>query len=767
MREGTPRARSWPGRGHGWTRRGVLRLSAGAAFAATGAGPRTSLAPSAPPGTYGVGSFRLTLSRASSGEPMLRIVHAAEPNRALWESLPTGGFLAAGVGRASIAENTTPASGFAVRDTVLVRYDRQTLTSVTASDRAITFIGTLTGDHGGVDYAMTWTAPLDSHLRFEVKLSGPAAAACNRLRLRCAAAPDEHFFGFGQQLTYFDQTGRVLPILVQEHGVGRGLPVITQLVALRYGSRSAGSWYTTEVSVPHYLTNRRRSLFLETTEYCQFDLSRPGRVELELFAPTIAGRILYGRTPLDLIESYTDYAGRMRPLPDWVHDGVLVAVQGGTARARQKLAELVRAGVPVAAFWIQDWVGQRQTPAGSQLWWDWRLDTARYPDWDGLRAELQAHGARVLIYINPFLANQAGHDQLYAEAVRAGYLVKTAAGTPYLIPNAGFSAGLLDLSNEQARSWIKGLIKERMLGQAGASGWMADFGEALPFDAVLASGEPAATWHNRYPEEWARVNREAIEEAGHGTDAVFFCRSGYTQSPGIATLFWLGDQLQSWDGFDGLKTAIVGALAGGVSGFSLVHSDTGGFDSIEVPLPGGRSLPIIHRSKELLLRWMELSAFTPVFRTHEGIAPEVAWQVDGDAATLAHFKRCAELYRAWGFYRRAMVAEAASTGHPVMRHLVLHYPDDPQVLGLRYQYLLGPDLLVAPVVEPDATAVRLYLPAGEWRHVWSGAAVGRAGGTWHTAQAPLGQPALFLRRGSPNETALLQALTAVGRSTPA
>lgn len=101
---------------------------------------------------------------------------------------------------------------------------------------------------------------------------------------------------------------------------------------------------------------------------------------------------------------------------------------------------------------------------------------------------------------------------------------------------------------------------------------MADFGEALPFDSVLYGDASPAIWHNHYPEQWAKVNRLAIEEAGRGDDIVFFNRSGYTQSPSHGTLFWLGDQLQSWDEFDGIKTAVVGLLSGGMSGFSLLHS---------------------------------------------------------------------------------------------------------------------------------------------------------------------------------------------------
>jgi hypothetical protein len=91
---------------------------------------------------------------------------------------------------------------------------------------------------------------------------------------------------------------------------------------------------------------------------------------------------------------------------------------------------------------------------------------------------------------------------------------------------------------------------------------MNDFGEALPFGGKIHAGDPAG-WHNRFPEEWARVAREAIEESGHGDEIVFFDRSGFTQSHGAATLFWMGDQMESWDAYGGIKTAVVGLLSGG------------------------------------------------------------------------------------------------------------------------------------------------------------------------------------------------------------
>src|SRR5262249_16933119 len=155
--------------------------------------------------------------------------------------------------------------------------------------------------------------------------------------------------------------------------------------------------------------------------------------------------------------------------------------------------------------------------------------------------------------------------------------------------------GMLDFSNPEARAWTKQLIQREMIQNARASGWMGDFGEALPFDADLFPGEDPQVWHNHYPEAWARIQREAIDEMGRGEDFLFWNRSGFSQSPTYSTAGWLGDQLQTWDAFDGIKTAVVGLLSGGISGFSILHSDTGGFVAAELA-----GHPPIARSKELL-----------------------------------------------------------------------------------------------------------------------------------------------------------------------
>jgi sulfoquinovosidase len=188
---------------------------------------------------------------------------------------------------------------------------------------------------------------------------------------------------------------------------------------------------------------------------------------------------------------------------------------------------------------------------------------------------------------------------------------------------------------------------------------------------------------------------------------------------------------------------VTGMLTSGLSGYSLTHSDIGGYTTLDHPLIR------YHRSKELLMRWTELAAFTAVFRTHEGNRPEDNHQIYSDGETLRHFSRLARVYEAWQPYRAQLVEEAAETGLPVVRHPFIHYPDDPEVQGLEYQFMVGSELMVAPVLDPGKQEVALYLPVGEWVHVWSGRTYGsRSEGVYETVGAPIGEPAVFYKKGS-------------------
>lgn len=702
--------------------------------------------------THALGPYEFVWDRAGGGTVEIR--RADQPGRALWANIPGEAFLGAARGDLRVREYR---GSFRLRERRRALYPHQRIDAIEPTPAGLVLRGDLEGPNGAVHYTLTLAPPknADGPLRLDFSVAGDT----NRAFLTGAALPGEQFFGFGAQFSRVNVTGQRVPVWVQEQGIGRGRQPLTAIVNLLAGS--GGAWHTTYAATPHFLSTALRSVHLDSHAYAAFDFRAPGRVQIEVFDPALHAAFLGGDSPAGLIAAYTADTGRMRRLPDWILDGAVAGMQGGTERVRAVWERLQAHDTPLAAFWLQDWVGQRETAFGKQLWWNWRLDRERYPGWEELRADLAAADVRLMGYINPFLVDIEGRTShsrnLYREADAAGYLVRDHNRRVLQIPNTDFSAAMVDLSHPGAVGWLKAVIHDELIA-AGLSGWMADFGEALPWDAAMRDGAPAPQWHNRYPEEWARLNREAVDATGRGEDFVFFMRAGYRGSPRHAALFWLGDQLVSWDRHDGIKTAVTALLSSGLSGYAFNHSDIGGYTTIRTPVYR------LTRGRELLFRWMELNAFTVVYRTHEGNDPEANVQFYTDEETLAQFARFAKVHQAWGFLRKRLADEAAATGLPVVRHPWIHFPDDPALWRLRHeQFLVGDALLVAPVLDPGVDHAAVHLPAGRWTHVWSGATHGDpARATKINIPAPLGQPAVFHPENHPDGARFRENLHAAG-----
>lgn len=622
----------------------------------------------------------------------------------------------------------------------------QVIAHRTVREGTLTFTGTVRADGVSAPYqfAVSTHGPGLATIRVHVGTPDDGNGPLTTVVLHGDRKPGEEFHGFGEQFAPFDLTGRTVPIVAREQGVGRGAQPVTWL-ADTFRSGAGGAWDWTYAPMPFYVTSELRGLFLDgptANAYSVFDLSRPG-VAIQLDARTLRAQVLVGNSPADLLREHTAATGRTSPLPAWTGDGAVVGVQGGSDRVRRIVDRLTRAGARIAAVWIQDWCGQVHTAFGQRLRWNWVVDRSLYPDWEHLVAGLRARGVRVLTYVNPYLATlrhpASVHPYLFGEAKAHGYLVRGRRGGPYLLDQDGFTAGLVDLSNPRARTWYAGVIARQVAG-AGVAGWMADFGEMLPYDAVLDQGGPGE-WHNRYPVAWAEVNEAACRIAGRSRCVTFFRAAGQ-ESAAHAPLFWTGDQLVTWGADDGMASALRGMLSAGLSGMTLIHSDTGGYTTLDTPVGD------YHRSSELLRRWTELSAFGVFLRTHEGSRPTENVQVY-DPAEVRSFARMTRVYAALAPYRRMVVAEAARTGMPAIRATWLEYPNSPAAESDQ-QFFFGPKLLVAPVFQPGATSVRVHLPAGRWTLVWSGRAYGDPrDATDVGVPAPLGHPAVFYPKGDP------------------
>ncbi len=582
---------------------------------------------------------------------------------------------------------------------------------------------------------------------YELAIEVAVDPSWSRITLVFPGEPNEKIFGAGTQLSRLNLKGETLPILTREPGIGRGVQPLTFFMNRLFGA--GGEWHCTSAPSAWFFSSQGFGVCVENEELSRFDFQDPKKLQVQVYSSKAKFRIFFGETPREILSRYTAWAGRFPILPDWVHQGAIIGVQGGGEKVKRIQSQLEKYEAPVAAYWLQDWVGGRKTSIGKQLWWNWELDAERYPDWDVLCSELQKKDIAVLSYINPFLVDiseKGSHKRnLLAEAREKGFLVRNQKGEPYPIQNTSFFAYLLDLSNPQACEWMKNVIVEEVLS-TGVKGWMADFAEALPYDAVLHEGTPEK-WHNRYPVRWAELNREAIAQAGREGDVIFFHRAGFTQTPKYSTMMWMGDQLAHWGPEDGLHSAVIGLLSSGFSGFSINHGDIGGYIATSPPnLPF--SIPgFAHkRTKELLMRWAECFSCTAVFRTHEGNQPERHVQIDHDEEVLQHFARFARLYVALSSYRKELSQQAHQEGLPIVRGMALVYPDIAEGYTIDTQFFLGDDVLMCPVLHPKQAKVQCYVPSPEWILIWNQELDLKVG--WNTVPAPLSQPCILVQKNS-------------------
>ena len=558
----------------------------------------------------------------------------------------------------------------------------------------------------------------------------------NRIRVRFHAEQGEAVWGGGEQMSYLALNGRRFPMWTSEPGVGRDKS--TELTRLMDADGMAGGdYWTTNYPQPTFLTSRWLAVHLDASCYSVFDFTEPAHHEVEVWSGSAQFEFFAANGPAELVGQLSERFGRQPPLPDWAIGGAIVGLKSG-ASSFDRLERFLEAEAEVSGVWCEDWAGIRETSFGRRLFWDWRLgerSELRYPALPDRIAALKERGIAFLAYANPYLAVDG---DLFAEAEAGGHFcLKLDRDEIYLVDFGEFDCGVVDFTRAETREWFAERVLAREMLDHGVMGWMADFGEYLPTDLCLSDGSDPMEAHNRWPVLWAEVNAMALDSRRMTGKAVFFMRAGFSGVGKHCPLLWAGDQSVDFTRHDGIGTVITGALSAGLVGNAYSHSDCGGYTSLHGNV----------RTVELMKRWCELAAFTPVMRSHEGNRPDNNLQYDSTPELLACFARWSRVHAALALYVRALSDEAAATGLPLQRPLFLHYPDDPALFAVQDQYLYGLDILVAPIIEEGATARRVILP-GEtpWRHFWTGEdyAPGE-----HDVPAPFNAPPVFYRPESP------------------
>ena len=545
-------------------------------------------------------------------------------------------------------------------------------------------------------------------------------------RFSLAPLAGEAVFGGGEQYRQTNLRGEQVVNFVSEH-IKASTILEKALLPRRLYREKPHSAIGSYAPMPVFVTDKGR-LFLFDTEADGVSRFLDGGYTFTFDSCPRKLTLLRGKSYEQLSLALAERIPNRQYIPDWCREGMILSIQGGTEAILNKTFAMLDAGAKISGVWSQDWSGENRTVMGKQVWWNWEADEKLYPDLKGAIEKLNARGVRFLGYINPYLVKDS---RLYIYCKEHGWLIQKADGSVYHIKSTTFDAGMLDLTDPAAVRFIKDtLIKKNML-DLGMSGWMADFGEYLPVDAVLHDGDPKKL-HNLWPVLWARVNREAVEEYG-AKDVMFFMRSGYLGVQSYAPILWNGDQHTDTTHDYGMPCVMPASFSLGFSGVPMVHCDIGGFFSF------GK----LKRDDELFVRWMEMGTFSLLMRSHESIRPWANSQFDAPAVT-PHTVRLTNVHVALKPYIDRCVADA-QRGIPALR------PDFYEAMDYgasrdMYSYFLGPDLFVCPVIERRARKRQVHLPAGDWVHFWTGKPF--AGGQSCLVDAPLGQLPVFYRKGS-------------------
>lgn len=508
-------------------------------------------------------------------------------------------------------------------------------------------------------------------------------------------------------------------------------------------------------SIPFFVSVREQyppltyGIFLDSAALTEFDLgaSQPDRLTLSVGA---GGGALtyyffagYGEDAMQtILARYTELTGRMPLPPRWALGHHQCRWSYFPDSWVRKIAHEYRARqLPCDALWLDiDYMdGYR----------DFTWHPQRFPDPKALTDELHAQGFHVVTILDPGVKQDPSYH-IYQQGVENGYFCQMPDGNIFHGPVWPGMSAFPDFSRAEVREWWGS--QHAALLDAGIDGIWNDMNEPsltgffapeldVPRGSTLAPqvqhgpGDPAGgsalthtEFHNAYGAMMSRATYEGLERLRPGQRPFVMTRSAFAGSQRFTAL-WTGDNTSKWEH---IRLAITQCLNIGLSGIANIGVDIGGFWESS--------------NGELLTRWYQLGVLLPFCRNHScaGTAQQEPWAFGEPYESI--IRRYLELRYRLLPYLNTLFYEAATTGAPIMRPLFWHYLDDLTAREVEDQFLLGRDLLAAPIYHQGQTTRRLYLPAGEWVSFWSGERL--QGGRWVDMRAPLDELPLFVRAGA-------------------
>ncbi len=556
-----------------------------------------------------------------------------------------------------------------------------------------------------------------------------------------AMQEEESFHGFGGRHNGVNQRGKSLTNFIQAQNVGTGIvgPIPGEL------SGSGDTYmFPSGEDAAYYIS----TAFASTAGYgFMLDTSVPSRYHLgsadpQAWQANAAGSALsYLVAPGDemtAVRALSEIQGRHRvPHPADLGPTLSRAV-------RVLSAEADDASSYEAKVWADlEQINSRALPVRGYAFEGWEILERSVTR--SIIDALHERGIRAYLYIRNYVGIDPANTErpeTFTEAVERGYVVNDILGLPYFFgtPFGGLGAAI-DFTNPDARDWWRSRIEE-MIVDLGADGFMQDFGEHIALDMHFHDGSTGYTMHNHYPTLFHQTTRQVIDEveAASGRHIFYWTRAGYSGRMGSSAYEssnFPGDETADWSRASGIAALTSDMLSRSATGSYGYNTDIGGYFDYHT---GGAA------DAELYTRWSFWAALSPVFRVHNSSSNGVRMPWFFGDETLEHWSQAARLHLAAAPLIMQLWQQAQTTGTPPTRGLWLHYPDDPRARDEDQQWLLGPDVLVAPVVEPGAREHSVYLPAGCWEHVDAGDRY--QGPADITVDAPIDSLPYFFRCGT-------------------
>lgn len=455
-------------------------------------------------------------------------------------------------------------------------------------------------------------------------------------------------------------------------------------------------------NIPFWLTNKGYGVLVNHPENVSFEVGseKVSKVQFSVEGEYLEYFVIDGPTPKAVLERYTRFTGRPALPPAWSF-GLWLTTSFTTnydeATVNRFIDGMAERQLPLHVFHFDCfWMKAFQ-------WCDFEWDPATFPDPQGMLARLKARGLKICVWINPYIAQKS---PLFAEGKAKGYLLKRQDGAVWQWDKWQPGQGIVDFTNPDACAWYAGHLKR--LVAMGVDCFKTDFGERIPTDVAWFDGSDPQKMHNHYAFLYNALVWQALKETVGEEEAVLFARSasvGAQQFP----VHWGGD---CYANYESMAESLRGGLSIGLSGFGFWSHDIGGFENTA--------------PAHVYKRWCAFGLLSSHSRLHGSKSYRVPWTYDDEACDVVrHFTQLKCRLMPY-LYRQAMFAHEQGT--PVMRAMMLEFPDDPACDYLDRQYMLGDSLLVAPVFS-EAGDVAFYLPAGRWTHLWHNDVL--EGGRWY------------------------------------